>query len=509
MDRRWEKPIVLRVEVPVSSWGLIIGKGGENLKKMQDQYNVKIHVPRPNAPAHDVVTVSGSPAACEDCEKAMQELVVSMSRGKDRQKKQSKPKPSGGSAGGLPAKCALCNSALDTVPQALKHLGSAGHVANMIEKDLSSPLLDESRLALADLARVLAEPVFRQFHEELGFDVDQLLQEIPKEEERQRAAEALNEQISRLSADFEWLTVDNRWIVRWDESPDGAIPKPMLEAPMLEDMLARCLLDAMPPLVRLPRLPVRLPRVDRKAGKTMVLKGQHKWPFEPTDRLSIVAALKLGLRVEDFDVMCGTSFIKALAGDGGRVKDDYYLQRYGRTLCCLHVPRRFHSQDDAGHAVEQLLCGSARNGYSFMAVTSLRIGSARVLVTSEVDASDADGNLVELKSAKPGNGFASKENGLQVAINGSTYVLGCKLDSDKVQLVDTEWIPAADLLKEAFVNQGQRVRLLLDRVLNHPAFDMAASETGASCVMKMTFDNIKAPVIEPADAGVAVLPQGM
>lgn len=322
--------------------------------------------------------------------------------------------------------------------------------------------------------------------------------------------------------------MEDRVIIRWDETPDPwARPKPLVEAPLLEEMMARCVLGAKPPMVRMPKgtqrlgssivdldSPAALPKLDPKARRENPLKGKHMWPFEPSSRLGIAVILKMGRQLEDFDVVCGTSLIRALSGDPSRTKDVFYLQRYGSTLCCVHVPRSFHTEDDAGHAVENLLCGAAGKGCSFNAATTLRIGSYRLLVTSEVDACDATGNLVELKSSgsKQGHNFVTKQVALQVALNGSQYVLGCSLDPDKSQLLSYEWIASADGIrghKSSFISQGQRVRLLMERVMNHECLHMASSATDASEVMKLTFDDIKAPVIDAAELNVSVLPRGL
>ena len=70
----------------------------------------------------------------------------------------------------------------------------------------------------------------------------------------------------------------------------------------------------------------------------------------------------LGIDLSNYDFVCGTSFIKALAGDNDRIRDTYYIQHFGETACVLHVPTGFHGQNDAGHAVEMLLCGDPLPG---------------------------------------------------------------------------------------------------------------------------------------------------
>jgi len=277
----------------------------------------------------------------------------------------------------------------------------------------------------------------------------------------------------------------------------------------MDELFERCHLDTSPPMLRIPSLPAQLPQRDSKHNKRDLGKAQHKWPFEPTSRLGLAVLHMQGLALDDFDIICGTSFIKALSGDSQRCKDTYYLQAFRQTVCVLHVPARFHSQDESGHAVERLLCGCAHGG-SFYCSSRLRIGQYCVMVTSEVDAINDGGDLVELKSSskKRGLDFTDSKCNLQIAINGSSYVLGCILDKDKTQLLQTELISSADACnahQAAFTWQGRSVRVLLQRILSEVCLErhMCSSEIGP--IMKVTF-NDKEPVITPALQPVEVFP---
>eukprot|EP00746_Dinoflagellata_sp_MGD_P010104 gnl/MRDRNA2_/MRDRNA2_120765_c0_seq1.p1 gnl/MRDRNA2_/MRDRNA2_120765_c0~~gnl/MRDRNA2_/MRDRNA2_120765_c0_seq1.p1 ORF type:complete len:621 (-),score=112.85 gnl/MRDRNA2_/MRDRNA2_120765_c0_seq1:275-2065(-) len=501
-----------RLDVPVSSWGVIIGKGGEMLRSLQAEFHVSLSVPRPDAASGSMVTVRGTSEACDACEARVQQLVQQVSRGKAK-KKPTKPRAAG-VANPFPTKCPLCGAGCTSLQMAFEHLGSARHLTNM-EDSLCIPLPNaKAPLSIMAVATLLTEPEVRDFHNGLGYDVDTLLVAAPCVAERQLAAIALKEEASRVTPDFNWLHVEDRSFCRWDESPDPKGNRSMLQSPHIEHMLVRCHIDEAPPLVRIPQLPSPLPKVDPSLRKANFAKGEHKWPFEPTSRLGVAVIQKRGLLLDGFDVICGTSFIKALSGDTNRTKDTFYLQRYQRTLCCLHVPQRFHSQDSAGHAVETLLCGAAGKCSSFYAASTVRIGGYRVLVTSEVDARDASGDVLELKSSSKKNGMEFVGNGvaLQIALNGSQYLLGCSLDADQTQLIQTKRISASDAIqahRAAFIGQGQRVILLLERVLNHACFKRVASSPEVGCVMQMTFDDIKAPVIVPAPMGIGVLPDGM
>lgn len=287
----------------------------------------------------------------------------------------------------------------------------------------------------------------------------------------------------------------------------------MLQAPSIDDMLLRCNLTCLPPLARLPLLPARLPKLDPESKKINRDKGAHKWPYDPTSRLGIAVALKRQQSLGDFDIICGTSLLKVLSGDSRYAKDKFYVQRHKATLCFLHVPSSFHSQDMPGHAVETLLCGSAGKGSSFHAASSIRIRGYHLLVTSEIDARNENGDLVETKSSstKEGMEFIDAKVALQVAVNGSRYVLGCNLDHEKTQLLSTCRVLTSDALqahRASFIRQGQRVSFLLDRIFKDECF-ARPSPSSESIVMEMTFDDIKAPVLKPAAPGITVLPEGI
>ena len=101
-----------------------------------------------------------------------------------------------------------------------------------------------------------------------------------------------------------------------------------------------------------------------------------------------------------------------------------------------------------------------------MVSSRVRIGGRSVFVVSEVDARDAKGDVVELKSSgnKRGTEILNASIALQVACNGSQHVLCCALDKDKTQLIQVEWISKARLLEKSyasFVGNGQRVSFLL------------------------------------------------
>eukprot|EP00756_Hemistasia_phaeocysticola_P014625 Hpha_TRINITY_DN15349_c0_g1::TRINITY_DN15349_c0_g1_i1::g.90258::m.90258 len=130
----------------------------------------------------------------------------------------------------------------------------------------------------------------------------------------------------------------------------------------------------------------------------------------------------------EYDVICGTSFVQALAGLF--VGKDEFCVRYlvpDGPLHVHHVHRPWNLAT-VGHAVERALSAERPEG-SYYAGTTAVIGGKLFLVISEVDMTDEEGRVVEVKSStwRTGKEFVPKRNALQVLLNGSDYVLGCHL----------------------------------------------------------------------------------
>jgi len=503
----------MKVDVPASAWGKIIGKGGETLKRLQEEFGVRIVVPRADSKAEATVTVRGPPAACEACAQHMHVIVEGMSRGKTKAATQGKTKSAAKQKhqGHLlwPTTCQVCKSHISSICNAFDHLGSNGHL-KMVKCGIDTTLLlsnppgDGSIVGVVELLEKS-----RDFHTQLGFDVDALTAQAPAMQQLFLAKQALRDEIARLPAIFDWIRVEQRFNSAWDESPLSGRTLSILEAPPFDELCARCLVGEKPPLIREPGLPALLPKPNPSGRQQRALKAKHQFPYDvDSSRLGIAVLHMHGMTLDALDVICGTSLIKALSGDSGRCSDTYFLQRMMGAVCCLHVPKRYYDQNDAGHAVEQLLCGSdSKRPRSFFTSSRVRIGSRSVLITSEVDGRDADGDVVEIKSSSSKSGPLKEGVALQVACNGSQHVLCCTLDNDRSQVLKIEKKPSIELLarhRRSFICNGQRVSLLLERICSHEYFEVDSGH-----VIQLSFDDTKEPVLEPAPANVTVLPLGL
>lgn len=432
-----------------------------------------------------------------------------------------------------------------SVGQVFDHLHSHRHFKALVDAELTTVRafevprdLDEIQVAGRapwyvavpfNVVRMFADPVSRNIHEQLGFNVGDLIELAPQEHKRRLAITMLTAEVEAIEPHQDWLKVQSRMVINWDSHWDAESKSiPRRKAPELSDMIARCKIDGKPPAVRIPQaLPVALPATNPKTSRENRRKGQHRYP-ETTDagRLGVAVATKLGLPISTFDMFCGTAFLKALAGDSTYFKDRFFLQRVGGSgsqggpVCILHVPYHYYSQEMPGFAVERLLCGEGTGSYA--ALTTLKIGQHKLLVASEVDARNEDGHTVELKSSSPDftdfdwhdasmpTKFSRQSHrvALQIGINGSKHLLACYLNRQKTHLDRVEWLSAAEAQHPSearLVQMGQRVRLLLGRLIEE-----AVMMKG---VVSISFDEANRPVLKPARdrdfSDVQVLPRGL
>mmetsp|Transcript_26907 Transcript_26907/g.43153 ORF Transcript_26907/g.43153 Transcript_26907/m.43153 type:complete len:520 (+) Transcript_26907:252-1811(+) len=442
--------------------------------------------------------------------------------------------------------CAMCETTKPmSVGEAFDHLHSHRHFKALVHAELTTVRafevprdLDEIQVAgrepwyvavPSNVVRMFEDQVCRNIHEQLGFNVGELIHLAPQEQKRRLAIKMLTVEVEAIEPDQDWLKVQSRMVINWDshwEEECKSIPR--WKAPELSDMIARCKIDAKPPVVRIPQaLPVVLPATNPGTIRENLRKGQHRYP-ETTDagRLGVAAATKLGLPISTFDMFCGTGFLKALAGDSKYFKDRFFLQRVGGSssqggpVCVLHIPYHHYNQEMPGFAVERLLCGEGKGSYA--ALTTLRIGPHKLLVASEVDAQNEDGHTVELKSSSPDftdfdwqdaitpTKFSRQSDkvALQIGINGSKHLLACYLNRQKTHLDRVEWLSAAEAQHPSearLVQMGQRVRLLLGQLIEE-----AVMMKG---VVSISFDEANRPVLKQAHdsdrSDVQVLPRGL
>ncbi|CAE7213104.1 unnamed protein product [Symbiodinium natans] len=489
----------LEVPVPAVYRGLIIGKGGETLKQLQGNFRVGIYVPKGDHQA--AVHVKGPKSRCQECAQEIQAIIGRKARAPAQAKPKAK-KAAGRKDLPHPARCPKCLKEINSVRSALEHLQSPMHVNLVADSCLEG--VDDSlltgRLGFAGLQKCLQTPGYRAFHEELGFNSEALLAVLD-------TLLRLQEELQSISPDRDWLQVESRLVVEWDDKAVAGPSIPITTAPELVDMMERCRLTRKPPLAKIPVLPAPLPRVDARQRKKNHAKGSHQYPAEPgSGRLGLAIMRKLGMDLASYDFVCGTSFIKALAGESNRLKDVYYLQQLRETVFVLHVPRSYHNQADAGHAVERLLCSNGKNtGVGmFVAATTLHVDGRKFMVTSEVDASDEAGDLMEIKSSKHAR-VVTPQAALQIAVNGSKSILCCSLNDEQTHLEDMWKISAEEVMQDhqqSLANAGQHMRLMLRKVLQHVR---AHTDPDGSLVWRLTFDEQKLPVFHVAE-DVRVLP---
>ena len=380
--------------IPEVYRGLIVGKGGHKLQKFQAEFDVTIQVPGDQKEGE--VMVEGGEAKVEACIEKMRSVIEHHSRGVQRMHSKSKGKGSEGGAGGAGRKseatsqaaratCLLRNAEVAGLVTAVEHLQGQKHRMKLLKQRPDfAEIFQRQRFDLADLEEMLLEPEMAEFHRELNFKVDEILSAIPEMQLRAEKMEEVNAEIAIFSEDPKWLEIKSRVVVHWDDRLTGCKIQRLTRAPDLGEMLTRCSFKE-PPKAKIPALPAPLPQVKDVSRSRNSLKAAHKYPAAPGScRLGIAMMKMLGINFSDYDFICGTSFIKALAGDASRITDAFYIQRFRQTACVLHVPSDYHSQNDAGRAVEMLLRGDSLPGQR----CSWKIHGSKTLPCTIVKVSD-------------------------------------------------------------------------------------------------------------------------
>ena len=377
--------------IPEVYRGLIVGKGGHKLQKFQAEFDVTIQVPGDQKEGE--VMVEGGEEGVEACIEKMRSVIEHHSRGVQRMDSKSKGKGGKGGEGrkseaksqAARATCLLCNAEVAGLVTAVEHLQGQKHRMKVVKQRPDfAEIFQRQRFDLADLEEMLLEPEIAEFHRELNFKVDEILSAIPEMQLRAEKMEEVNAEIAIFSKDPKWLEIKSRVVVHWDDRPEGCKIQRLTRAPDLGEMLTRCSFKE-PPKAKIPALPAPLPQVKDVSRSRNSLKAAHKYPAAPGScRLGIAMMKMLGINFSDYDFICGTSFIKALAGDASRITDAFYIQRFRQTACVLHVPSAYHSQNDAGRAVEMLLRGDSLPGQR----CSWKIHGSKTLPCTIVEASD-------------------------------------------------------------------------------------------------------------------------
>lgn len=413
-----------------------------------------------------------------------------------------------------PERCELCKVDISrSLRAAFDHIRGRTHL-QALQDEISEPaqIPEEQRLNFIEAKQLLEIPKVYDFHQELGYDVDQLIKEARKLEEQRLAARALwDEAKASITPDMNWCRSEELWTLRYDAARRGqpdhlwTSEKP----PHISALLARCSVDDDPPRISLPQMlpcPLPPPSID--------IPTVHA----ATTHLGIVSVLLKQYRLRDFDLVCNNTFIKTLTGSNICQKPQW-LQRCGKTVFCWggqpFGPQQ--ASHPGGFEIEGLLCGIHDRCSRFYSCQIVRIGNYRILITGEADACNDKGEVVEIKASKGKiETLLGDEIALQLSLNGASSLIACRLDSNRSRLLEVESIPTADVLQacsDNYISLGQRVTMLLDRILSDDIFKTASASSESldvSDVVQLKFDKIsRAPMLKLDQRGYQVLPDGI
>ena len=84
--------------------------------------------------------------------------------------------------------------------------------------------------------------------------------------------------------------------------------------------------------------------------------GQARYPKEPTSRLGLAILAKMQVPEREFpDLVCGTSFIHALAGNPKYTRDTFFLEWHNNTLVVVHLREKSWDTASVGHRYVELV----------------------------------------------------------------------------------------------------------------------------------------------------------
>mmetsp|Transcript_70276 Transcript_70276/g.139252 ORF Transcript_70276/g.139252 Transcript_70276/m.139252 type:complete len:577 (+) Transcript_70276:63-1793(+) len=492
------KTISMVVDAPAASFPHLYGKGGGRKRKMEKDFGVKISMPNEGDEQGGKIIVDGPVPGCKRCKNFIQRRVQQLmfDRG-------SVP---------FPAHCELCNTALSqSVRGAFDHIRARPHL-QALQKTISEPAGEpmQHRLNYLQTAKLLEIPKVYDFHQQMGFDVARIIEKAPEFEERKQAARAVWNEAACIPPDKNWFRSEELWTVRWDAARRGQIIRwSNSKPPHIKELLPRCTVDVQPPRIKIPQLPALLP-------PPLI---EIPLVFAAPLHLGIASIVQKQYRLRDFDLVCTPALFHSLTGSN-RCAKRLWLQRCGKTVFCTGgqaPPKTRDGSPGAGGAVEQLLCRLQDRCSRFYSCHIVRIGNYRILFTNEVDASNDEGELIEIKtSTKKYLTLKDSDDAYQLSMNGSRSVLACQVDSGRKRLLGTQSILTTDVLQacpDNWINLGQRVTMLLDRILSNEIFKQSPSQTQSldvGDIALLTFDRIsRAPLLELDRSDIRVLPAGI
>lgn len=198
-------------------------------------------------------------------------------------------------------------------------------------------------------------------------------------------------------------------VYAWDASRAGCELKDF-EDVQADEVLKALTLEGAAPHRLIDVQQLRLPltfREDLKSKPTL-----NKFPNDPGYVVPLFAAKQRGQDLSKIDFLLGGSSLNVLASQGiergpGDEELRYVAQKVPGTELVVLCKSHFYHSDSSGVGAqfERLLTGydlaADRTGPVVEALQLMRLGSFTVLFSAEVDAADAHGELVEIKSGNP------------------------------------------------------------------------------------------------------------
>lgn len=218
------------------------------------------------------------------------------------------------------------------------------------------------------------------------------------------------------------------------------------------------------------------------------------------------------LLAQEVSAIVTTSFLHAIGGESQLMSETFLIQQVPGTNAIIASCQKksSHLSTDIGILTEQICFPLQQEHASSYVISQIQVGNFKLMVTSEVDGYDtATQRPVEIKAKKKAR--VSMKDFMQVMVNGSSKICIFKPSNDaKVleTLTEHSLVEGAEFMEgrkneATWLYKGQRIKHILDIILNHPMVQNATDRPVA-----LNFDYQKLPIFSPGPQDSSLVPLG-
>ena len=234
-------------------------------------------------------------------------------------------------------------------------------------------------------------------------------------------------------------------------------------------------------------------------------KFPNRFPNDPGYVVPLYVAATRGLALKDVDFLLGGSALEILANRS--IDDDcsYLLQRVKNVIVMAKSKDYVQNYADVGFQFERLVTGAGigdlHGKIKHENLQVMRIGTMKVLFSADVDAIDASGNVVEVKSGNP-RYFGSKVMFQMLSSGAQSLVFADKRGSSLNGIIKR----TIDELMEEHA-QSQRLRMQRNIVSALTAIKEKSAEISESFPCRLVLTGAEGILLQPRPESESLLPK--